>query len=375
MTIAILTFQNSDNFGALLQAYSLQTTIKRFGEECVIIDYYSPNKKDYYDLIRIGKGTSLRNFIGSLIRLGDKIPRRINANLFRKNYLELTSKKYYSSNDIKEDVKYWDKIIVGSDQVWNYENTKFDTVYLLDFISDKKKKYSYAASFGVSEIPEKKELENYHDGVVSLNKEYSKLLGSFNKISVREEAGKDIAKDLSLENVEVSIDPTLLLNGEDWKALIGNDKKVEPYILVYSLDDQEEMYKIISKISKMTNLPVKQIFASKKAKKYGIERVKPNIIEFIKLFNNAYFVVTDSFHGTAFSINLNKNFYSFYHEGTNKFSRIENLLTKLDMKQQIISSSNEINTVPDLDFENSNKMLEIERKKSLDFISSILIKD
>lgn len=229
MTTAILTFQNSDNFGALLQAYALQTVIRDFGEECILIDYYSPNKGDYYDLIRIGKGISLRSFLGSIVRLKTKLPRRINANEFRKKHLTLTKKRYYSSSDIEEDESNWENIIVGSDQVWNFENTKFDKTYFLDFVSDPKRRYSYAASFGISAVPARLEhgLETYLPKGFPLLDEYTKLLSRFNKISVREEAGRKIVKDILDENVEVVLDPTLLLNKEKWLSVLSNNKSEE----------------------------------------------------------------------------------------------------------------------------------------------------
>lgn len=370
MKTAILTFQNSDNFGALLQAYALQSVIEKLGQECTILDYHSPNKD--YRLLAFKPNLSLRSNLVNIYLLPVKLKKRKDANQFRKKYLNISKKKYNTSSALHEDIRLWDKFIAGSDQIWNYENTKFDKTYFLDFVSDNK--YSYAASFGVSEIPDSLQdgIDGYLPKKYPLNKEYAKLLGEFDGISVREEEGKGIVQELLNKNADVVLDPTLLLDNNDWETIIGLRSHDNPYILVYSLFNSESMYKKIYKLSKEKGIPVKLIYGNgKKVKKYGFEIVRPNVIDFVKLYQNATLIITDSFHGTVFSINFRNNFFA-YDAGANNFSRISSILKKLGLQNRIISDQSSISIEENISYDSVHQKLEVERQNSLNFLKKIL---
>jgi hypothetical protein len=373
--IGILTFQNSDNYGALLQAYALQKTVEKLGAESEIIDYISPNKKDMYGLIKIGKGYSAKNFIASLVKLPKKISLYTSAKKFRKEYLNLTSKKYYSHADLSENQEHWDKFIVGSDQVWNYRNTRFDHAYLLSFVNDDNKKNSYAASFGVDSIEEtpSEKILKFNPGISNLKGEYSKYLSSFKNISVREEVGIKIVKELIGKDTRLVLDPTLLLDKNEWiDQLDGIDSKYNNYILLYTLDNRKEIFEYAKAISDKLNRKVVLIGNKKMAKKYGFIFDNPSILGFVKLFETASFIITDSFHGCAFSINLEKQFMPFYHSGKKTYSRIDNLLKMADIQSRKTFDTDHNTDYNQLDYDKIKVAMEQYRDQSKSYIEKVI---
>ena len=155
MQIGILTFHNSDNYGAVLQTTALYKKVKEINSNVEVIDYICPNKVEGYKTLNIGKHKSIKANMYSFLQFPFK---RYKRNLFdneiNKMYT-LSKNKYFNNKQISRDYKKWDKVICGSDQIWNHDNTKFDTTYLLDFIKEDNRKISYAASFGISNIDDK----------------------------------------------------------------------------------------------------------------------------------------------------------------------------------------------------------------------------
>lgn len=356
MKAAILTFQNSDNYGALLQAYALQEAVKKLGHDSEILNYISPNKN--YSIINLKQINSIRSLLISLYLIPSKLKRKRHADNFRNQYLEVSPKEYLYSDSIKADKSNWDLFIAGSDQIWNYENTGFDKTFFLDFTEDNKN--SYAASFGVSNIPE------------DLKNEYKDLLINFNKISVRENQGIEIIQELLDNEVEEVLDPTLLLDYNDWNQLIGESVEDEKYILIYSLFSSEKMYERIAVLSNENNIKVKVINGNgRKIKKYNFEIIRPSFLEFVRLYRDAELVITDSFHGTIFSINFNTNFYS-YDAGANNFSRISNVLNMFNLQDRILDNNSKLESIDAIDFSSVNTKLNYEKKKSIEFLNDIL---
>lgn len=367
--ISVLTFQNSDNFGALLQAFALQKTLEKMNNRVTIIDYHSPNKD--YSILSIKKGKKLRNYLIDIYTMPNKLLKRSNGNKFRKQYLNISEKKFENFNELTELNDHFDFFIAGSDQIWNFENTKFDTTYLLDFVKNNLKKISYAASFGVKEIPRNFNLAN--NRLIDLESSYKSYLEQFKSISVREYDGKNIISKMINKDVAVVLDPTMLLTAKEWEGYLPEKDEYEEYILVYSLFSDELMYEKIYKFSQESKLPVKIIFpAGKKIKKYNFESVKPDILEFVALFKDSKYVITDSFHGTVFSIMFNKNFWA-YNGGASNFSRIDNLLHNLKLENQIITNVSEIDFNKSIDFNYANQKIIEERNHSIEFLNTSLL--
>ena len=339
--IGTLTFNRAINYGAVLQAFALKKKLEAYNEDVEVINYFQPHVESVYSC----KGK--RGFIRYLF-----FNRRNRK--FRKFNKEISSEKIYDKESIKQ--ANYDKIIVGSDQVWNYFCSGGDETFLLPNI--RAKKYSYAASFGVGELSENQ------IGVFKEN------LSQFNYLSVREKTGQDICKNQLGLSADVVLDPTLLLIKEEWKECFNIKNNNKKYILVLAFDYNENLVALAKYISKLKGLPIYNI--SVKVKDFFGNKVIKNAgpKEWVDLFYNATYIVTDSFHATAFSINFNKQFYSFAIN--NKASRIVDLLNMLGISERLNPDLDNLDLSKEIDYRLVNEKLDEERKKSVAFIDKIM---
>ncbi len=348
--LAVLTFHQSLNYGALLQAYALRFVLNSLGADADILNYKYPCKDKIYRVLPFNGLGSLKNLIKRCFFV-PKVRKKINPFIkkFLINTLSFDKSSLYKTNDS------YDAFIVGSDQIWNTEITDGDTAFLLDFVQDDKKKNSYAASFGVSN------LEDKDKGL------FGPKLASFNKISVREEQGVGIIKDLIGKDVLQVIDPILLLSEEKWRQIAVLPEE-EDFILVYLMKQDKEIIKFARNISRRTKLPLIIIANTAKRRLRG-KYVFASPQEFLGYFMKARYVITNSFHGLAFSINFNKDFYAALHSSAvGKNTRLESLLNMLGLKDRLIDVCPE----GPVDYEKANLILERERQKSLDFLKQII---
>ncbi|MDD4781002.1 MAG: polysaccharide pyruvyl transferase family protein [Tissierellia bacterium] len=356
--IGIITYHNSNNYGAVLQAYALKTIITKLGAQCDIIDYKNPHIEQI-NKVRIFNFKSLKTCMNSLVTYPIKKQKANKFAKFREKYLKP------SVICIDENLQdQYDTFITGSDQVWNCELSEFDTAYFLDFVIDNKKKNAYAASFGFSDIPEE------------YTEKYRSLLKDFNEISVREAQGAMIIQSLLERNVPVVLDPTLLLNINEWDnafQITKNDR--DPYILLYLMIPSKNILKFAEQLSQETGCEIIYITDKMKRKISAsyVRTISPE--EWVKLFINATYIITNSFHGTAFSINFNKPFFVEMLPPPAKVnSRLENILDTFDLRSRQIINGNNSNIFIDIDYKTVNKKLELERKRSLDYLKRILEK-
>jgi len=359
--IGIITYHRAINYGAVLQAYALQKKIKELGAECVILDYRNQKlenkhkKKGFFDCKKI------KDFANYLLLAKNHNTKYDKFRKFAKNYLEI-SEPLYSLNDLKAIEEKYDRFITGSDQVWNYKINDMDVAYFLDFTKEKSKKATYAASFGISSIPNE------------YRQRYYNLLRDFDNILIREKQGVDIIRELLCKEAKVVLDPTLLVSKEEWYSLAkGNQFNRKKYILVYAFGGSKYIMDLAKNISKQTGYQIicisntyKKSINTKYVKSAGPE-------EFLGLFKNAEYIVTNSFHGTAFSINFNKQFFTELlpeSHGTN--SRLQDILDLFDLRHRQILSSNINISDTQIDYSKVNKILTTERKKSLSYLERIV---
>lgn len=362
MKIGTLTYHDTTNYGAVLQAYALQNKIQDLGYDCEIIDYKCDTITKRYEIIELRKSKSLKQFVKSLLSNTNKRKLKEKFVNFNKTYQKISSKSYDKSN-INNANNDYDKFVVGSDQVWNLELSGEDTTYMLDFVNDDSKKKSYAASFGYCSIPDK---------YIEKTKKY---LSSFENILVREEQGKKIIKDKLNKESEITLDPTLLLNKNEWDSLISNDDKLmkKDYILLYIIAPNDEIINFAKKLAKKKhckilyiNHSIFNVFGTKNIKSAGP-------CEFLKYIKNAKYVVTTSFHGVAFSVNFEKQFfYALSSESNNFNSRIENLVDILKLQDRKIDKK--IEEYNDIDYNRVSPILEKERKLSINKLKKVLEK-
>ena len=337
MKIGIVTWFHYRNYGTVLQAYALQKFLKSNGYNCVLVNYIPINNKTFIEKIKSG---NLKHRIASKIEscrykfLEPNIKEMIlERNRAFENFvaynIDFTQKSQTSSELFKLNETI-DCFICGSDQIWNPEN--FNGVYYLNFVNDKNKKISYAPSFGVGHIP------------TSKIEEIRQLVNKFDWLSVREDKGASILKELTQKDVEVVVDPTLLLSKTDWGQVSVNPNISEDYILCYFLGDRQEYWKAVQNIQRMTKYKVIIIPARFNAylKKYEI-RTSTSPEEFIGLIKNAKLVLTDSYHGVIFSLKFERDFYVFKRfkdkDKRSQNSRIYNILKMLNLEGRLIDSN------------------------------------
>ena len=242
--VGIITWFKHNNYGTVLQAYALQEKIMSFGDEAKLINYSTRIKKTMIHEMKV-------NFIIS--KLSDKMLKRkyknnyskVNKkfNDFRNKYLNFTD-ECDNHIELKETSDLFDKIVCGSDQIWN--PNFFDKHFFLDFVEDNSKKISYAPSIGVSTINKNE-----------IKEKMSYYINRFSSISVREEQGRECIKEFCNKDIKVVLDPTLLLTKEEWIESLNINVDPKPYILCYFLGNNKEYVKIAKSLSKQLNLPIK----------------------------------------------------------------------------------------------------------------------
>lgn len=361
MKIGIITFHKPCNYGAALQATALYKKIKLLGKECEIIDYENDKLKNTYTIARIKDSKNLKSLIRAvLFNRKNKIKYKKFKNFINENCI--LSKKMYSKENIAESNKEYEKFITGSDQVWNLNLTGEDYNYLLEFVADNSKKFSYASSFGYSEIP-----IEYQEKSKTMFEEYS-------KITVREKQGKQILESLTNKNVEVVLDPTLLLDSNEWKQMETKYVKSIPenYILAYFVSPTKKNYEFAKRLSKELKIKIILINYGNK-RKIGMKNIATaGPEEFLWLIRNANYVVTNSFHGIAFSININKEFfYQLSDKSKNGNSRIENLINICNLSNRN-EEKIDINNIQKINWVDVNKQIEKEREKSIENLKEML---
>lgn len=333
MKIRVVTFFKGSNSGAVLQAFALSHYLTSLGNDVEMLNY------DPFWSGRIRNSNRVQDKVKSvLLRPYHKIVSK-KYELFREKFLSMTP--IVKSVDNVENLSDCDLYIAGSDQIWNpYLLGGMDDIFFLNFMT-KAKKMSYAASYGRDDFSEK------------YLKKVAQLTCNYCSISVRENNFKTALNPFVEQEVESVPDPVFLLNAEEYRR-IKKQQKFSRYLLIYTKSYTDDIWEYARYIAKKKNLKI--IDTSKILRKKGVDFVKPNIgpEEFLGLIDGADFVLTNSFHGTAFSIILEKNFYTLSAGVAN--ARIESLLDNLGLKERQI--------VGGLDFEISDvNYCEIEEQR------------
>lgn len=341
MNVAILTLPLKTNFGGTLQAFALQKVVEDMGHQVVTINYREKENSDIRKVLSTAKQMLI--YRNKKYFFSNKQVSYIGN--FHKKFIRNNMNYSYEINNVKELKKYvkrnsFDAVIVGSDQVWRLEYSSRIDSFFLDFLSKNKSiiKASYAASFGLDEWQ--------YDS--KQTKKIKKYITSFKAVSVREESAVSLCDDYLGIKAEFVLDPTFLLNKERYLSLINsenidNEKKIFSYIL----DRNSEKELILQKISKVLD---KEVFSTQplKTKKESIfikninSYLYPKIEDWLHSFKIADFVVTDSFHGTVFSIIFNKPFISIVNVERGA-SRFQSLLSLLNLEHRMVYTVNDLN--------------------------------
>lgn len=336
MKVGILTFHDAHNYGAVLQAFALKKYIQKLGYEVKIINYHHET-------------------------IPDGFPREANEkrwekfNRFIKGLIDNEEKVYTTEEELEKlDIDFW---ICGSDQIWNTDITRgFNRGFFLDF-ETRGKKISYAVSMGIPELP-----KEYED-------KFKESLEKIDKISVREESLKNYAEKFVDKEIARTLDPTLLLEEDDYNDLILDNKHGE-YILIYALGPDDRLTQIANKVADEKGAKIIEL-NDKRKENYFCEQIsEAGPEEFLTLIKNAKAIITNSFHGTIFSIIFKKEFYTITR--LNRNSRMENILKIVDMEDRLIDKIEDLDKIKEQNFEKAYVRLKNEKEKSKDFLKKSL---
>lgn len=360
MRVDVITLHAVQNYGSVLQALATQKLLEKHGCEVKIINYIREDVR-YKNILQ---ARSNGNIIKKIVLYPNVKKWKKVFKGFCNKYLNLTDRSYTTENDFKDYPLDADMFCTGSDQVWNSKwNQGIISPLYLSFVPEDKFRFSLAASFGQDKLSQDE---------VKATKKY---IEKYNCISVRESSGKKIIEQqYKYPYAEHIIDPTLMLDDDEWRRFANNKKTTEDYILIYNLNRSKEFDEYAKKLSRKTGLKLLRI-CNRYDQFYrpGKSIIIPEIIEFIKLIDNAKYVLTDSFHATAFSMNMNTEPICIY---PNEFGgRIESFLKLTNSLQRHIKNYNDFDVLDrKVDFESVNKILDSERKKVNDFLVKVFEK-
>lgn len=340
--IGLIVRYDCNNYGSMLQILATQKSIEKYGRDYEIIRYDKFTPAFYIkSLSRIANRDFLRGkvqrFKKKIMMSKHKDLQRLNSlrnkkfSEFRNKYIGPYSVVYKGYNNLSNGALSYDAVMVGSDQLWAPAGLE-SNYYNLMFVPDHIRKISYATSFGVSSIPSNQ------------REKTKKYLDRIEFISVRENSGKGIVKELTNRECVVAADPTLIFNCAEWEEMIPSKKIIDgDYIFAYFLGNNIEYRKVINELSKLTGLRIVSCPHMDSYNKsdigFGdIQRYETGPEDFLNLIRGAKYVCTDSFHGTIFSLLNRKQFVTFNrfsdNDNLSKNTRIDSLFDILNLNER-----------------------------------------
>jgi hypothetical protein len=366
--IGIVSYYRNINFGSAFQACAMQMAIRKLGYECEHIKFFFGRSRGQR-LLALMKNPFpfLKNKLGRYYKkvvFPEYFMRRDKfAQFVTENIKE--SEKIYTSENIAHSNTIYDAFVCGSDQIW--APNQFNEWFYINFISESSKKIAYAPSIGLPVIPD------------HLKDKMATLIGNIGHLSIREREGATIIRELTGLEVPVVLDPTLLISKEEWLAKVVNRKAPkEPYILCLFLGENPEHREVVDAY-KMTRGYKNVVIPFRKGDYTWGDTIMAEAgpLDFLDLVNNASMVFTDSFHGAAFALNLNRPFGVFMRFADDhpicQNSRIRNLLDLFALHSRLVRDARSLRGIDsDIDYAVVNEKLVEERAKSLDYLSNAL---
>lgn len=354
MKVGIVTWHYYPNFGSSLQAYALQESIKRLGNNVRVINYRNP---------KIVRAVSFSDHLRVLCSktIGKIIPRFRYAHLnYMSKYLQQTE-PVYNERGVKELSRSFDTVVFGSDQIW--APNVYNPIYQGKFTQNCKK-ISYAASIGLPEIPQE------------LVEKYKENLSSFSHIGIREEEGQKVLKNQCGIDSQVVLDPTLLLTVDKYKAMerkVPNTK--EPFAFCYFLNANNQYRQAVEVYAKKRGLRIVGCSTRKEDEEWMTIIKAISACEFLWLIHHSNSVFTDSYHGTIFSLLYHKNFRTFLRFAEDdpivQNSRIRQLDQYFSIAPLIQNPDQEVSDIF-YDFDKFETSLALLREKSESFLKKAL---
>ncbi len=373
-SVGIITYHHYYNYGTMLQAFALQRKVELMGYQSELIDFKQNNTPTAIQLLgirikRLPTYIKERKKYSILAGSKKKFTERNQAyEEFYKTYLKVGGEKYSSSDQLKANPPQYDGYVVGSDQTWNPYVANNPEAFYLSFVGDDHKKGSYAPSLAVSQL------------TIEQKQMFQQRLKNFRYLSCRESAGAKLLEETLGRAVSAVIDPTLLLDWEEWKEISSEESLDKPYILTYFLGDVKEHRNFVHRLAEKTGLKIIAIPVSYLDINDPLSEkrwVGPD--KFLDLIRNAEYMCTDSFHGTMFSINFSIDFFSFCKtkdsEKSSENSRLYSALELFGLSDRLVNSSNEermLKELSEIDYEAVHVVLNKEREKSDAYLKEML---
>lgn len=365
MKIGILTFHRAINYGAFLQAFALQKYLINLGHQVEMIDYWPKAHEATYKLFYIKPNATVTERIKTIIAIILKATRfqkrRHKMLVLQYKYFNISKQIKYSSNSDLFNLDV-DCIVYGSDQVWwnsNIPNYKgFDDVYFGGVVSPIIKRIAYAPSMGVMTFD--KDDQHY----------LSRVLKRFDLLSVRETDLRDVLQPLTERPIEIVLDPVFLLDQKEWATFCTPLRTKEKYVLFYNVIPSKLARKVAEKLAEEKNCQLIELTGRVDALKYGKTYVQTaNAFEFLSYIRNAESIVSTSFHGVAFSILFEKDFYALGMK--NNSGRVASLLRQLDITHRLCEDD-VMNSNP-IDYNMVNKKLFHLKETSIKYLKHSLM--
>lgn len=367
MRTGLITFHFAHHYGAQLQAYATMRAIQGLGHDCEIIDYRLPHTTRTNQLFKKGGGVrGMASDAHTALHYGAFQRRFTRFEAFVAEQMELSPERYTAFDQLRAAPPEYDVYVAGSDQIWNpyiFQDKQFDPSFLLGFVKEGRR-IAYAPSLGVPELPADKAAQ------------LRDFLAPFSALSVREKRGQLLLKEAAGREARVVLDPTLLLNGEAWGALAAPPRHQGPYILCYFVSDPAESAPYALALSRRTGWPIVQLAGARRKIEGASEIVfDAGPREFLGLFRYASAVVTNSFHGAAFSLQFRKNFFTSMspkERSEPTFSRIYSLLSRLGCADRIIGLDTTAPVEAAMDYDKVYQRLDEARADSLAYLKAAI---
>ena len=367
MKVSLITLHRITNFGSLLQTYATQYYIESLGHEVEVIDFVPDGITFKRAVFPKHNGSTVKKLIKALpLALVNGIQFSM-TNRFLKKHIHVTKKRYKSYAQLEKAKISADVFISGSDQVWNTQNNNPEDdlrAYYLCFAPENKRKIAYAGSFGktVFSEAEKEKIKGWLD--------------RYQAISVREDTALNTLEELKIFNGVHVVDPTMLLEKEDWIKFCGKKKPRQDYVFVYNLNRNKQLEEFAKALAEQKKLKLINFADTFEFIKGAKNRLFNSPYDFINYIANATYVVTDSFHGTAFSLNFEKQVVSFAAPKYN--SRLESILRETNLiDKRFVNSVDEAFKAIDepIDYAIISPILREHKEKSKNFLRKYLCED
>ena len=364
MKIDIVTLHRAQNYGSVLQTFALQKQIEKLGHQAYILDYYPERYTNKGLLKRLKNKSSRFNnplvlLIAKLLIYPSYLKKGIQFNKFM-HYLNLEKPSFATNEEGMGRFTDADAYCAGSDQIWNsHWNEGVEKALYLDFVPKGKLCLSYAASIGLSNIP-----ANEID-------ETKLLLDKFEFLSLREDKGVELVRELGRTDAVQCLDPTLLMSKEEWSQYADDSYKGKEYVLTYNLHHDPEIDKCAKAIASKYHLQIRNIsYNWHDIVRHGHLDWCPTVEGFLGLIKNAKYVVADSFHATAFSIIFEKPFVVITPEVAS--SRLSSLLKMLELDDYNINKFTSLKVIEQpIDYIRVKSIIATKQRESISFLNKV----